>query len=77
MAVCVMAQPRYQKKQMMLEALNRGVVAIRSGNQVVVCWRTLSSDKPGEAFDVYRNGEKMNVEPMVKGGTFYVDEHPL
>ena len=77
MAVCVMAQPRYQKKQMMLETLNRGVVAIRSGNQVVVSWRTLSSDKPGEAFDVYRNGEKMNVEPMVKGGTFFVDAHPL
>lgn len=77
MAVCVMAQPRYQRNRMMLEALNRGVVAIRSGNQVVVSWRTLSSDKPGEAFDVYRNGEKMNVEPMVKGGTFLVDEHPL
>ena len=41
MAVCVMAQHRYQKKQMMLEAVNRGVVAIRSGNQVVVSWRTL------------------------------------
>ena len=77
MAVCVMAQPRYQKKQMMLEPLNRGVVAMRSGNQVVVSWRTLSSDKPGEFFDVYRNGEKMNVEPMVKGGTFFVDAHPL
>lgn len=30
------AQPRYQKEQMALEKLNRGVVALRHDNQVVV-----------------------------------------
>ncbi len=71
------AQPRYKKKQMMLEKLNRGVVAVRSGHQVVVSWRILSSDKVGEAFDIYRNGQKMNGQPLTRGGSFFIDEHPL
>ena len=71
------AQPRYQKEQMALDNLNRGVVALRHGNQVVVSWRVLSSDRQGEAFDVYRNGEKMNKQPLTTGGTFLVDETPL
>jgi rhamnogalacturonan endolyase len=71
------AQPRYQKEQMALEKLNRGVVALRHDNQVVVSWRILSSDRKGEAFDVYRNGEKMNKQPLTTGGTFFVDESPL
>ena len=73
----IVAQPRYQKEQMALEKLNRGVVALRHGSQVVVSWRVLSSDRQGEAFDVYRNGEKMNSQPLTAGGTFFVDESPL
>jgi rhamnogalacturonan endolyase len=71
------AQPRYQKEQMALEKLNRGVVALRHDNQVVVSWRILSSDRQGEAFNVYRNGEKMNKQPLMTGGTFFVDKNPL
>jgi rhamnogalacturonan endolyase len=55
------------------EKLNRGVVAIRSGEKVVVSWRTLTSDSIGEAFDVYRDGKKLNKEPLTNGGTFFVD----
>ncbi len=75
--MAAMAQPRYQKERMKLEQLNRGVVALRNGGQVVVSWRTLSSDKTGEPFDVYRNGVKLNTEPLTKGGTFFIDRHPL
>jgi len=71
------AQPRYNLEQMNREKLNRGVVAIRNGNQVVVSWRTLTSDAVGQAFDVYRNGKKLNKKPLTKGGTFFTDEHPL
>ncbi len=71
------AQPRYKKEQMALEHLNRGVVALRHGNQVIVSWRVLSSDRQGESFDVYRNGEKMNKQPLTSGGTFFVDRAPL
>ena len=50
------AQPRYNKANMNLEHLNRGVVAVRDGEKVVISWRCLSSDAKGEAFSVYRNG---------------------
>lgn len=74
----VVAQPRYDKSRMQLEKLNRGVVALRqTDGSVAVSWRTLSSDSKGEAFDIYRNGEKLNKKPLVKGGTFFVDKHPL
>ena len=63
------AQPRYDMKTINREKLNRGVVAIRSGEKVVVSWRTLTSDAIGEAFDVYRDGKKLNKEPLTNGGT--------
>ena len=48
-----MAQPAYDLKGMNRELLNRGVVAVRNGQQVVVSWRTLTTDPVGEAYDVY------------------------
>lgn len=72
------AQPRYDKSAMNLEKLNRGVVALRSqDNKVVVSWRTLEGDAKGESYDVYRNGEKLNTQPLTTGGTFFVDDNPL
>ena len=72
-----MAQPAYDLGKMNRERLNRGVVAVRNGQQVVVGWRTLMTDQVGEAYDVYRNGQKLNSEPLTKGGTFFVDQQPL
>ena len=72
-----MAQPAYDLKAMNREQLNRGVVAVRNGQQVVVSGRTLTTDPVGEAYDVYRNGQKLNRKPLTKGGTFFVDEQPL
>jgi rhamnogalacturonan endolyase len=71
------AQPRYNKANMNLEHLNRGVVAVRDGEKVVISWRCLSSDAKGEAFSVYRNGELISSKKLTEGGTFFVDEHPL
>ena len=50
------AQPRYDRTRLNLEHLNRGVVAFRNGTQVIVSWRTLSTDAIGQPFDVFRNG---------------------
>ena len=72
--VASQAQPCYDRVKMNLERLNRGVVAIRSGEKVVVSWRTLSTDAVGEPFDVYRDGQKLNSQPLCQGGTFFVDE---
>lgn len=54
----VVSQPRYDMKTINREKLNRGVVAIRSGEKVIVSWRTLTSDAVGESFDVYREDRK-------------------
>ena len=72
--VTSLAQPRYDKSQMNVERLNRGVVAIRSGEKVIVGWRTLSTDAVGEPFDVYRDGRKLNARPLCQGGTMFTDE---
>ena len=71
------AQPNYDMKQIKREYLNRGVIAVRNGQQVIVSWRTLTTDAKGQAFDIYRNGNKLNREPLTKGGTFFVDNTPL
>ena len=64
------AQPRYDMSNLCRETLDRGVVAIRQDQQVVVSWRTLTSDGVGEAFDVYRNGTKLNVAPLTSVAPF-------
>lgn len=71
------AQPKYDMQNICREKLNRGVVAFRNGHQVIVSWRTLTSDKADEAFNVYRNGKKLNSDALKQGGTFFIDEHPL
>ena len=70
-------QPNYDFSKLKHENLNRGVVAIRDNGKVIVSWRTLASDKTAEAFDLYRNGIKLNQLPLTKSGTFFIDEQPL
>lgn len=79
LAVCSagFAQPRYDMKNIMMEKLNRGVVATKSNGKVAVSWRLLSEDGKNAAFDVYRNGKKLNSKALKKGGTFFVDEQPV
>ena len=70
------SQPRYDMTNIQREQLNRGVVAIRQSDKVIVSWRSLLGDRKGQAFDVYRNGEKLNSAPLTEGGTFFVDNSP-
>ncbi|MBR1548259.1 MAG: rhamnogalacturonan lyase [Prevotella sp.] len=76
-ATTMSAQPRYDMSKLKHERLDRGVVAIRHEGKVTVSWRILASDAMGEAFDVYRNGKKLNKKPLTKGGSLFVDEKPL
>ena len=63
---------------MVTEVLDRGVVAIRQADgRVAVSWRVLRDDHKHEAFDVYRNGVRLTPQPLTKGGSFFIDEHPL
>jgi len=75
--VCV-AQPAYDVANLCMERLDRGVVAVRMDDgRVFVSWRLLREDTPGQAFDVYRNGTRVNKEPLTEGGTYIIDDSPL
>ena len=77
-AVLANGQANYDYGKLQREKLDRGVVAVRTADgKVAVSWRTLTSDAKGQPYDVYRNGVKLNSEPLTTGGTFFIDEHPL
>ena len=75
--LAAVAQPNYDMQHIKRERLNRGVVAIRSGGQAIISWRTLTTDAIHQPYDIYRNGEKLNSEPLTTGGTFFIDDKPL
>ena len=54
------------------EVLKRGVVAVKTDNGVFVSWRYLGSDSPSAGFNIYRDGDKLNSEPITTS-TNYVD----
>ena len=72
------AQTNYDYDHLQRERLNRGMVAVKTADsKVAVSWRTLMSDPKGQPYDIYRNGEKLNKQPLTTGGTFFIDECPL
>lgn len=48
------------------EYLDRGVVAVKTDDGVFVSWRSLARDGKDTAFDVYRDGVKINDTPISK-----------
>lgn len=68
LATTAAAAPRW------MEALDRGAVAVPAADGgVLVSWRLLANDAPKTAFDVYRDGSKLNAQPL-SGGTNFVDK---
>ena len=56
------------------ETLDRGAVAVKLGSsRVYLTWRFLSTDTENTTFNVYRNGTKINSEPISRS-TCYIDE---
>ncbi|WNS45229.1 GDSL-type esterase/lipase family protein [Paenibacillus sp. MMS20-IR301] len=54
------------------EYLNRGLVAVLTDNGVYLSWRYLNTDSDEIAFNVYKNGLKVNAAP-ISDSTNYVD----
>ncbi len=51
--------------QRWMENLNRGTVAVRTGgNSVFLSWRLLGTEPQSTAFNIYRNGTKINASPV-------------
>jgi uncharacterized protein YjdB len=55
-----------------MEKLNRAPVAVKTESGVYIGWRLLGTDSPNTAFNLYRDGIKLNAEPIVQG-TNYTD----
>lgn len=51
--------------QRIMEKLNRGVIAVKTDNgDVFLSWRLLANDPQNIGFNIYRNGEKINDQPI-------------
>lgn len=69
------AGPQYDYYKLKKEPLGRGVIAIRDNTDTVtVSWRYLEADGENQAFDVYRDGKKLNSSP-IKKTTFFKDAY--
>jgi hypothetical protein len=55
-----------------VEELTRGVTVVPSGSGRLVSWRLLGTDAPNTAFNVYRDGARLNASPLT-GATNYLD----
>jgi len=74
----ITAQTNYDYSHLSMEKLDRSVIAVRRPDgKVFISWRILRDDKKGEAFDIYRNGEKLNSTSLTEGGSWFIDEHPI
>ena len=63
----------YDFSKLRREKLGRGIVAFRSGErEAVVTWRYRMQDPTNLAFNVYRDGQLLNAQPLA-GATFYRD----
>ncbi len=69
------AQARYDFSKLKMESLGRGVVAVRENPEKVnISWRYLSQDPESQAFDIYRNGKKINKAP-ISNATYFSDNY--
>jgi rhamnogalacturonan endolyase len=60
--------------QRQMEALDRGLVAVRTGEKkVFLSWRLLGTDPDGTAFNIYRGASKVNANPIT-GATNVSDD---
>ena len=52
------------------EHLDRGLVAVKTDTGVFLSWRLLGNESYGTAFNIYRNGRKLNPRPITDSTNF-------
>lgn len=62
--VLLMLTSNSLQAQYQMEKLDRGVVAIRTGSNNFISWRWLGTEDDGITFNLYRNGTKVNSNPL-------------
>jgi hypothetical protein len=65
-----------QQNGKQMEALDRGVVSVRSGNGNFVSWRLLGTDPGNVAFNVYRGGTLVNASPITSSTNLFDNGAP-
>ncbi|MDQ8188917.1 rhamnogalacturonan lyase [Roseibacillus persicicus] len=60
--------------QRLVERLDRGVIAVPSGKGVYVGWRMLGTEPNSIAYNVYRNGSRVNERPISDSTNFFDDD---
>ncbi|KUL12479.1 rhamnogalacturonan lyase [Bacillus licheniformis] len=61
-------------KPKQMEHLNRGLVAVKTKKGVFLSWRLLGTDPEETAFNLYRNGQRINSTP-ISSSTNFLDKH--
>lgn len=69
----VLKTPAVTKLKRQMEELDRAPVAMKTEEGVFVSWRMLGTDPESISFNIYRDGEKINAEPIT-ASTNYVDK---
>lgn len=59
-----------QAAKRQVEALDRGIVAIKSGDGVYLSWRFLGTDSADTSFELYRDGQKITTAPITASTNF-------
>ncbi len=59
--------------QRYMETLNHGMLATKTNSGILVSWRTLASEYYDVAYNIYRDGSKINEKPIT-GATNILDE---
>lgn len=59
--------------QRQVEKLGRGLIAYKTTSGMAVTWRVTAEEWDGVSYNLYRNGTKLNTEPIT-GATYYVDK---
>ncbi|MFT0802247.1 rhamnogalacturonan lyase [Bacillus swezeyi] len=57
-----------------MECLNRGLIAVKTERGVFISWRLLGTDPHETAFNIYRDGTRINASP-ISSSTNFLDEH--
>lgn len=62
------SRPDIQRR---MENLDRGLVAVNAGNYGLISWRWLGTEAASTKYNLYKNGEKVNAQPL--NITNYID----
>lgn len=65
------------KAERQMENLSRGLIAVKGDGGNLVSWRFLGTDSQRKSYNLYRNGEKLNNEPIMDMSSYFDANAPV